>query len=137
MSEPMKLTFTSFRDSMNLEGLRVSIDRHTPKLCHYPVLTYMEVPRMEHLTMENQEKIVHITMENSWELLESFIMEAHDLGIRRIIFCDWATKEQIENKKFCAAGMIGKYVVEKECFEFPMEVEYRDGRERLGILYEP
>jgi hypothetical protein len=136
--EPMKLVFTSFRDSMNLEGLKVSIDRTTPKMCSDPVLPYLLMPRVEKLSQENTERIVHSILDNNWDLIQDFVNEMYALGIRQVVLCDWATKEMISHGKACVAGMIGSYIathkkypIDGDGFAFPIEIEYRDGREVL------
>jgi len=133
--EPMKLTFTSFRDSIDLDGLKVSIDKHAPRLCSYPTLTYLVMPMTRSLSRDNMERICCSILDNNWELIKDFIEEIYEFGIRRIVLCDWATREQITHGKFCAAGIIGKYVMDKADrdneFQFAIELEYRDGREVL------
>jgi hypothetical protein len=133
--DKMKLIFTSFRDSQTEVGLRVSIDKHTPKMCSYPTLTYMIMPSVsKNLTQVNTERLCHLLLDNNWELIQDFIIEVYELGIRQIVFCDWATAEQIKIGKLCAAGTMGRYFKEKidaKGFEFPIELEYRDGREVL------
>ncbi len=133
--EPMKLTFTSFKDSQDLDGLKVSIDRHPPKLCSYPVLSYMIMPKVDNLSPTNMERICHSILDNNWELVQDFVSEIYRLGIHQIIFCDWCTKEQIIHGKFCAAGIVGKYIRDKADgdgkFEFSIELEYKDGRDAL------
>ena len=133
--EPMKLAFTSFRDSTKMCGLKISLDKHIPRLCSYPTLTYLTIPIIKSLSPTNMERICHAILDNGWELTQDFINEVYELGIRYIVLCDWATKEQIGVGKFCAAGIIGRYIQDKvdrdNEFEFPVEIEYRDGREAL------
>ena len=135
-SEPMKVIFTSFRDSMTMEGMKMSIDRHTPKLCAYPTLTYMVIPSAsKSISKESMERICETIMDNNWTLIRDFIVEAYEtLGVRQIILCDWATAEQIATGKPCMAGTIKRYI-EREVknleFTFPVELEMRDGREVL------
>jgi hypothetical protein len=135
-NEPMKLVFTSFRDSMTMEGMKMSIDKHTPKLCAYPTLTYLVVPTAsKSISKENMERICETILDNNWTLIRDFIVEAYEnLGVRQIILCDWATAEQIATGKPCMAGVIARYI-EREVknleFTFPMEIEMRDGREVL------
>lgn len=133
--EPMKLVFTSFRDSIGMDGIKVSIDKHTPKLCSYPILSYLVMPTTRNLTQTNMERICQIMLDNNWELTQDFITGIHELGINQIVFCDWTTKEQIAYGRYCVAGIIGKYIRDKADrdgeFEFPVELEYRDGREVL------
>lgn len=134
--DKMKLVFTSFRDSQNESGLKVSIDRHTPKMCSYPTLTYLIVPTVsKSLNQVNMERICTSILDNNWELIQDFITDIYDLGIRQITFCDWATKEQITYGKLCMVGIIGRYIKDKadrdEGFPFPVEIIYKDGREVL------
>lgn len=130
--DSMLLTFTSFRDSINLEGLKVAIDRHTPRLCSYPIATFMTMPATRNLSNINLERICNTILDNNWELLKDFIMEVRSLGINQLVFCDWATKEQISYGKWCPAGIIGRYIQTRtKEFGFPMEIELRDGREVL------
>lgn len=134
-NETMTLVFTSFRDSISLEGLKVAIDYHTPKLCSYPTATFMVMPNTRNLSNTNLERICNTVLDNNWELLKDFIMEVYGLGISQIVFCDWATKEQIAHGKFCPAGIIERYIrdkVERDAeFEFPIKITMRDGREVL------
>jgi len=133
-NEPMKLVFTSFRDSMRLDGLKVAVDRHLPKLCSYPTLSYLIMPTTKNLSMTNMEKLCQIILDNNCELIQDFITEVHTLGINQIVFCDWATTEQISHGKFCAAAIIGRYIqnrVNAGEFEFLVEIDFRDGREVL------
>lgn len=134
--EKMVLVFTSFRDSMELEGMKMSIDKHTPKLCAYPTLTYMVIPTAsKSISKDSMERICETIMDNNWALIRDFIVEAYDtLGVRKIILCDWATAEQIATGKPCMAGTIARYI-EREIknleFTFPVEIELRDGRDAL------
>jgi len=131
----MKLVFTSFRDSIGLSGLKVSIDRHTPKLCSYSTLEYLVMPNIRNLSPVNAERICQSVLDNNWELFKDFVEDMQSLGIDQIVLCDWATKEQIVNHKFCPAGIIGRYIKDKvdrdSEFGFDMEIEYLDGREVL------
>jgi hypothetical protein len=134
--DKMELVFTSFRDSQSISGLRVAIDRHTPKMCSYPTLTYLIVPTMsKSLSPVNMERLCNTVLDNNWELIQDFIVEIYDLGIRQIVFCDWATTEQVAGGKLCMAGVIGRYIKDKADrdggFPFPIKLEYRDGREVL------
>lgn len=130
--EPMKLVFTSYRDSVEMNGLKVSLDRHAPKPCSYPTMTYLIMPVPRNLTASNTEQICNAILDNNWKLILDFIMEMHGLGIRQIILCDWSTKEQIAQGKFCPANIIGLYIQSKSGeLEFPIEVKYGDGREAL------
>lgn len=135
-NEPIKLVFTSFKDSIGMGGLKTSIDKHTPNLCSYPILPYLVMPLVnKRLSQVNMERIYCSVLDNNWELIQDFITEIYELGIRQIILCDWATKEQIAGGKFCAAGVIGSYIQDKidrdKEFRFPVELEYRDGRDAL------
>jgi len=131
----MKLVFTSFRDSIGLTGLKVSIDRHTPKLCSYATLEYLIMPNIRNLNPVNAERVCQSVLDNNWELFKGFVEDIQSLGIDQIILCDWATKEQITNHKFCPAWIIGRYIQDRmdrdSEFEFKVEVEFRDGREAL------
>jgi hypothetical protein len=131
--DSMKLVFTSFRDSQELGGLRVSIDKHTPKMCSYPTLSYLIVPSMsKSISPINMERLCAAVLDNNWELIQDFIISIYDLGIRQIVFCDWATTEQIAGGKMCMAGVIASYIkAETNGFAFPIEIECRDGREAL------
>lgn len=132
--EPMKLMFTSYRDSIGMEGLKVSIERYPPKPCAYPILSYLVMPPTKNLTTPNAEQVYHAVLNNNWDLVRDFICEIYALGIHQIVLCCWCTKEQIiGGNKACAAGVIGRYIQakadENEEFVFPIEFEYRDGRE--------
>ena len=131
----MELVFTSYRDSIQLDGLKVSLDFHAPKLCSYPTLLYFIMPATRGLTDGSIERICAVVMDNNWELIKDFINEVRELGIYRIVFCDWATKEQITHGKLCVAGIAGRYIEDKANrdneFGFPIKIEYRDGREVL------
>ena len=133
--EPMKLVFTSFRDSQDMEGLKVSINKHIPRLCSYPTLSYLVIPIARNLNPINMERICHSILDNNWELIQDFVIEMYDLGIKQIVLCDWCTSEQISHGKICEAGIIGRYIQDKvdrdNAFQFPIEVSYRDGREVL------
>jgi len=133
MNKTMTLIFTSFRDGMTEDGLKVSIDKHTPRLCSYPMLTYLVIPTAsKNLTRDTMERICVSVLDNNWELIQNFITEVYDLGIRRLVFCDWATEEQIANGKLCLATTIGDYIWDKRKeFVFPIELEYKDGRSAL------
>lgn len=132
MNEPMKLVFTSYRDSIGMDGLKLSLDKHAPRLCSYPTLSYLIIPMAKNLAVSNMERICNAVLDNNWNLIQDFIDEMYNLGLRRLVFCDWSTKEQIIQGKFCFAGAIGKYIRDRGGeFEFPMEIEYRDGREAL------
>ena len=126
------MTFTSFRDSIELDGLKVAIDYHTPMLCSYPTVTFMLIPKTRNLTSHNLERMCNTILDNNWELVKEFIMDIHKLGINQIIFCDWSTKEQISYGKFCPAGIIGRYIQNNVSeFGFGIEISMRDGREVL------
>lgn len=134
-TEPMKLFFTSYRDSIGMDGLKVSMDKYAPKLCSYPTLSYLVMPMAKNLTVSNMERICNTILDNNWNLIQDFIDEMYDIGLRQLILCDWCTKEQIIQGKFCFAGVIGKYVKDKADrdgeFGFPIEIEYGDGRQAL------
>ena len=136
--EPLEITFTSYRDSIGIPGLKLSIEKHTPKPCAYPVLLYLVMPLARHLSVSNMERICLVILDNNWDLLRSFVIDAYGLGIRQLVLCDWCTREQITSGKFCVANVIGKYIQDKvdtdrevgadEEFEFPVKIEYGDGR---------
>ena len=134
-AEPMKLVFTSYRGSIGMDGLKVSMDRHAPRLCSYPALNYLIMPTTRNLTLTNMERICATILDNNWELVQDFIDEMHNLGLRQLILCDWCTTEQIVHGKFCPAGIIGRYIKNKadrdKEFGFPIEIKYGDGREVL------
>jgi len=131
----MRLIFTSFRDSIGLTGLKVSIDKHTPKLCSHPTLEYLIMPNIRNLNPVNMERICQSVLDNNWELFKDFMEDVQSLGIDQIVLCDWATKEQIVNHKFCSAGIIGRYIQDRldrdSEFAFPISIEMHDGREAL------
>lgn len=132
----MKLVFTSYRDSIKMDGLKLSLDRRAPKLCAYPTLSYLVIPMARNLTVDNMKRICTAILDNNWNLIKDFIDGMHNLGIHRLILCDWSTKEQIAQGKFCFAGVIGGYIMSKAmygtgAFEFMIEIEYGDGREAL------
>ena len=133
--EPMKLVFTSYRGSIGMDGLKVSMDRHSPKLCSHPTLNYLVIPTIRNLNPANVERICTAVLDNNWNLIRDFIDEVHELGIYQLVLCCWCTKEQIAQGRFCSAGIIGKYIQDKadrdKEFEFPVEIEYGDGREVL------
>ena len=131
--EPMKLVFTSYRNSIGMDGLKVSLEKHAPKLCSYPALNYLVIPTTRRLTTSNMERICEAILDNNWDLIQDFIGEIYDLGLRQVVFCCWCTKEQIVQGKFCAAGIIGRYIEDKaqEGFKFPIEISYGDGRDAL------
>jgi len=135
MNKPLKITFTSFRDSINTEGIKFSIDRHTPRPCSYPTLEYLVMPMTRNLSPNNMERICYSVLDNNWELIKDFLETMYSLGLYQITLCDWCTKEQIVHGKFCTAGIIGRYIVDKTDrdgeFEFPIEVIHKDGREVL------
>lgn len=134
-TKPMKLTFTSYRDSIGMDGIKVSLDRHAPKLCPYPALNYLIIPTARNLTPANIERICNAILDNNWNLVQGFIDEIYSLGLRHIVLCDWCTREQIVHGKFCPAGIIGRYIQDRadrdKEFEFPIEIDYKDGREVL------
>ena len=134
-TEPMKLMFTSYRNSISMGGLKVSLDRHAPKLCSYPALNYLVIPVPRNLTSINMERICTAVLDNNWNLIRDFIIETYNLGLRQLVLCCWCTEEQITHNKFCPAGIIGRYIKDKMDrdgeFEFPIEIEYGDGREML------
>ena len=133
--ETMELVFTSYRDSIAMDGFKVSLDYRAPKLCSYSTLLYFIMPSTRGLSNDNIERICDVIMDNNWELIRDFINEIHELGINKIVFCDWATKEQITHGKFCMAGIAGRYIEDKVGrdaeFGFPIKIEYKDGREVL------
>ena len=133
--DKMKLVFTSYRDSISMDGIKVSLERHAPKLCSYPALNYLVVPATRNLTGANMERICNAILDNNWDLIQDFIGEIYNLGIRQIVLCCWCTREQISQGKFCFAGVIGKYIQNRADrdgeFEFPIETKYGDGREVL------
>lgn len=134
-TEPMKIVFTSYRDSIGMDGLKLSLDRHSPKLCSYPTLSYLIIPMAKNLSVSNIGRICTAVLDNNWNLVQDFISEMYNLGLRQLIFCDWSTKEQIAQGKFCFAGVIGRYIRDKTDrdgeFKFPIEIKYGDGREAL------
>jgi len=133
--EPMKLVFTSYRDSIGMEGLKVSMDKHAPKLCSYPTLNYLIVPTTRNLTIANMGRIIEVVLDNNWSLVRGFIDEIYDLGIRQLVLCCWCTKEQIAAGRICESTIIGRYIKDKANrggqLTFPIEIEYGDGREML------
>lgn len=133
--ETMKLVFTSYRGSIGMDGLKLSLDRHAPKLCSYPTLSYLIIPMAKNLAVSNIERICNAVLDNNWDLIQDFIGEMYNLGLRQLVLCDWSTREQIAQGKSCFAGIIGKYIKDKADrdggFEFPIEIKYGDGREVL------
>ena len=129
--ELIRLVFTSYRNSIDMDGMKVSLDRHAPKLCSYPSLNYLTIPVVKGLTTDNMERICNAVLDNNWNLIRDFINEMYNLGFRQLVFCDWCTKEQIINGKFCSAGIVGRYIDRNREFEFPIEVKYEDGRDAL------
>ena len=133
--EPMKLVFTSYRDSLSMDGLKVSLDRHAPKLCSYSALNYLIMPTTRNLTMDNMERICVVVLNNNWNLIHDFINGVYALGLYQLTLCCWCTKEQIDHGKFCFAGIIGDYIQDKAdrdgAFKFPLEISYGDGRDTL------
>lgn len=134
--EPMKILFTSYRESIGMDGLKLSLDRRAPKLCSYPTLSYLVIPMAKNLSVANIKRICNVILDNNWNLLQDFINEMYKMGLRQLIFCDWSTKEQIEHGKFCFANVIGDYIMSKAmygtgAFEFMLEINYGDGREAL------
>ncbi len=133
--EPMKLVFTSYRDSISMDGLKISMDKHSPKMCSYPILSYLIIPISRGLTVSNMERICGVVLDNNWNLIQDFIDETYKLGIHQLVLCCWCTKEQIALGRFCSAGIIGRYIQDKADrdggFEFPIEIEYGDGRDAL------
>lgn len=133
--EPIRLVFTSYRDSLGTAGLKVSLDRHAPKLCSYPTVNFLMMPIGRNLTLVNMERICSIVLDNNWHLIHDFISEVYNLGLRQLTFCCWCTEEQISQGKFCPAGIIGRYIKDKADrdgeFEFPITISYGDGREVL------
>lgn len=128
----MVLVFTSFRDSIVMDGLKVALDRHTPKLCSYTVAEFMTMPYSRRLSNESMAQICEMMVVDNWELIKDFVEEIYGLGIYRIVFCDWATEEQIKNGRFCGAGIIGKYIMDRaDEFGFGIRIEMEDGREGL------
>ena len=133
--EPIKLVFTSYRDSIGMDRLKISMDKHSPKQCSHPTLNYLIIPTPRNLMPANIERICNAVLDNNWSLIRDFIDEIYELKIRQLILCCWCTKEQIAQGKFCSAGIVGRYIQDKadrdKEFEFPMEIEYGDGREVL------
>ena len=134
-TEPIKLVFTSYRGSIGIDGLKVSIDKHSPKLCSYATLSFMVISAPRSLSAYNMERICTVVLDNNWGLIQDFISKIYELGIRQLVLCCWCTKEQIAIGKFCSAGTIGRYIQDRADrdneFEFPIETEYGDGREAL------
>jgi len=135
VGQTMQLTFTSFRDSIDMSGFRVSIDRRAPRLCSYPTLQQLVIPVARNMERPNVERICEAVLDNNWELIQDFINDVYELGISHIILCCWCTKEQIEHGKLCVARIIGDYILDRAGtdgdFKFPIEIEYLDGRETL------
>jgi len=132
--ESLDLIFTSFRDAQELSGLRVSIDRHIPKQCPYPTLSFLTIPLSKTLSPKSIEQICQIYLENNWNQVKGFLDNMYGLGIRQIVLCDWATKSQIEAGKLCVAGIIGRYIkykAENGVFDYPITILYDDGRDKL------
>lgn len=131
--ETMEVTFTSYRGSIDLPGFKVSLDKHAPKMCSYPALNYMIMPSTRNLSPQNMERICDTILDNNWNLLQDFMLEVYDLGVRQVVMCCWCTKEQIAHGKFCPAGIIGRYMekMQSESFTFPITIKYEDGREAL------
>jgi len=133
--ETLELVFTSYRDSMDMRGLKVSLDKHAPKMCSYPALNYLIMPSTRNLLPQNMERICNAILDNNWNLLQDFIIESYDMGVRQLTMCCWCTKEQIAHGKFCPARIIGNYIekiMEQEgSFRFPIDIKYGDGREVL------
>ena len=134
-TEQVRLVFTSYRGSIGTVGLKVSLDKHAPKLCAYPTLNFLIIPSPRSLTTTNMKRICNAILHNNWDLIHDFIDDMYSLGLHKITFCCWCTVEQIEQGKFCPAGIIGRYIEDKAnndgSFEFPIEIEYGDGREAL------
>lgn len=128
--DEMRLVFTSYRDSLNMEGLKLSLDKKPPKYCPYPVVPYLAFTLSGNLSKENVEKICTITLDNNWSLVQTLLLDMYGLGIRKAVMCCWCTKEQIDNGKFCSADMIGRYIESHAAdLYFPIKIEYGDGRE--------
>ena len=121
---PLTLIFTSFRDSIGMGGLKLSLDRKPPKHCSYPVVLYM----VEFDVRSSQEKLYDIILEDNWLLIKDLLENIYGVT-NRVIFCCWCVKERLNHGGVCIAPLVGKYIKDRaEEFEFPIEVEYRDGR---------
>ena len=123
----MKIIFTSYRDSMLIGGLKLSIERHVPKLCSYPVVPYLALPQPRNISAENIARIHEAILDNNWGLIQNLIRDASALGIEQIVLCCWCTEEQLSYGKACVAPVIGKYI-ENNFDDFKVDIEYRDGR---------
>ncbi len=129
MDNEMTITFTSFRDSITVDGLKLSIDRHPPRPCSYPTLQYLSLPAVRSLDNGNIGKIYGIILENNWVLLKAFVEDMYRLGIRSLVLCCWCTADKIAEGKVCIAPVIGKHLRKNEMeFDFPIKIIYRDGR---------
>uniref|UniRef100_A0A6M3KPR0 Uncharacterized protein n=1 Tax=viral metagenome TaxID=1070528 RepID=A0A6M3KPR0_9ZZZZ len=93
---------------------------------------FMLLPNTRSLSVVNTERVCNVVLDNNWELIKDFIDEIHDLGINRVVFCDWATKEQIAHGKWCPAGIIGNYIKTRtEEFGYTVTITMLDGRDVL------
>jgi len=121
---PLEIVFTSFRDSIGMEGLKLSLDRRPPRYCSYPVVNYM----VELNVRSSQEKLYDIILKDNWLLIKDLLESIYGVT-SKVIFCCWCIKERLSHGGVCIAPLIGKYIKGRaEEFEFPIEVEYRDGR---------
>jgi len=121
---PLEIVFTSFRDSIGMEGLKLSLDHRPPRYCSYPVVNYM----VELNVRSSQEKLYDIILKDNWLLIKDLLESIYEVT-SRVIFCCWCVKERISHGGVCIAPLIGKFIKDRaEEFEFPIEVEYGDGR---------
>jgi hypothetical protein len=129
----LEILFTSFRDSMTRDGLKVSMCKHAPKMSAHPTLSYLIMPDTERVSKDTLEKICSHIMDNNRDLVNDFLGSIYDLGIRRLIICCWCTGTQIEHGKLCVARTVGDYIGSQIALEldFPIEIKYADGREKL------
>ena len=125
----MRIVFTSFKESIEMDGLKLSRDRHAPKLCAYPTFNPLIMPIIRNFTVENAKRVCDVVLDNNWNLIYDLVNTVYKLNIHQLVLCCWCTKDQILNGKSCTSVFIGKYISDsKWSFTFPISVEYGDGR---------
>jgi len=132
MAEKMRITMTSFRDSILLSGLKFSITRRPPTKCSYPTIGFLAIPKIRDtidMSVEAELEAFRGIVENNGKLLVDLLNMLYDNGIHDIVLADWYTADKHGQPSQSLA--IGQYI-EGLDLGFEIEVVYKDGRAKVN-----
>lgn len=135
MEDKMKITFTSYRDSLELTGVKFAIDKRTPTNCVYPVVGYLAIPRLQkQIEVSNyiEETLTYsIIRDNAWKL-KGLLEILYNAGVQEVVFADWQVRgDNYQSHSVVIGKIIEEMVEDGEIPEsYNIQINYRDGRER-------